>query len=105
MPIKPLRRSSSGWNGHWLPERTGAAWHLKILVESGEAIPGLRPAVYPLEVTADWEALLRFRHFLRHAYTVDLDAEKLSSNLARLERAAEATDPFVTALLTALEQR
>jgi len=41
-----------------------------LLADAGRPIARLRPAVYPAEAQADWEALLRFRHFLRHAYGV-----------------------------------
>ncbi len=85
-----------------LPERAGANWHAQILFESNEPLPGVRPPVYPADAAADWEALLRFRHFLRHAYAVKLDAAKLAANVARLERCVSATDPLVEALADAL---
>jgi hypothetical protein len=53
-------------------------------------------------VLADWDALLRFRHFLRHAYVLGLDAERLASNIDRLERAVAATDPWLGAVLVGL---
>jgi hypothetical protein len=46
--------------------------------------------------------LLAFRHFLRHAYAVELDAERLTENTRRLRRAVEATQPFIDDLLNAL---
>lgn len=85
-----------------LPERVGATWHARILFDSGEPVPGLRPAVYPQDAAGDWDALLRFRHFLRHAYPIGLDAAKLRANVARLETAATRTEPFVNALVAAL---
>jgi hypothetical protein len=85
-----------------LPERTGATWHAHILYESGDPVPGLRPAVYPPEAASDWDALLRFRHFLRHAYLVDLDPAKLAANVERLARAAAATDVAVAAAVAML---
>jgi hypothetical protein len=86
-----------------LPERDGPTWHAQLLFESGEPVAELRPAVYPSSVYQDWDELLRFRHFLRHAYVVELDPEKLTANLQRLERAVAATDPHVAALIRALE--
>lgn len=85
-----------------LPERTGATWHSRILFEAAQPVAGLRPAVYPDEVALDWDELLRFRHFLRHAYTVSLDPQRLTGNLQRLVRAVAATEPFIEALLEAL---
>ena len=85
-----------------LPERTGRAWHTALLNDAAIAVTGLRPAVCPPESLAEWDAVLRFRHFLRHAYVITLDAEKLKSNVARLERAVSATDPWFDALLQAI---
>lgn len=86
-----------------LPERDGSTWHAQILFESGEPLEGLRPAVYPSSAARDWDELLRFRHFFRHAYVVELDPAKLAANMDRLERAVGATDPYVAALIGALE--
>ncbi len=85
-----------------LPERIGPMWHVQLLHESGDPIEGLRPAVYAAGARSDWDGLLRFRHFLRHAYVVTLDPAKLTTNVERLERAVLATDPFVSALVTSL---
>ena len=75
-----------------LPERTSANWHASLLADAALAIPGLRPPVLPPEAHADWEGLLRFRHFPRHAYVVDLNPSDLAVNPARLDRAVGATD-------------
>ncbi|MBI5480601.1 MAG: hypothetical protein HY906_17215 [Deltaproteobacteria bacterium] len=85
-----------------LPERGGAGWHLQLLLAAGQPVPGLRPAAYPMEAASDWDDLRRFRHFLRRAYAVALDPEKLRANVARLERAVAATDPHVAAVVAAL---
>jgi hypothetical protein len=53
--------------GVGLPERTGASWHAALLADAALALPGVRPALFPSEALADWDAVLRFRHFLRHA--------------------------------------
>lgn len=50
----------------------------------------------------EWDAVLRFRHFLRHAYVVTLDAQRLKENIVRLERAVAATDRWVEAVLQAI---
>jgi ribonuclease HepT-like protein len=85
-----------------LPERTGSDWHRDLLAHAATALAGLRPAVIPADAEVDWDELRRFRHFLRHAYTVDLDVEKLSRNVERLARAEAATDVHIRALLDAL---
>lgn len=85
-----------------LPERTSASWHTALLADAAIAIPGLRPPVFPPEVRGDWDALLRFRHFLRHAYVVDLDAAKLALNRDRLDQAVAATEAWLAAVLSGL---
>ena len=82
-----------------LPERTG---HTALLADAAIAIPGLRPPVFPPEVRGDWDALLRFRHFLRHAYVVDLDPTKLALNRDRLDQAVAATEAWLAAVLAGL---
>lgn len=88
-----------------LPERVGSSWHAALLADAAIAVDGLRPAIIPSSALADWDALLRFRHFLRHAYVVDLDAERLTANLQRLERAVVATDSWLNAVLDAFTAR
>ena len=85
-----------------LPERTGTSWHTGLLADAAIAIPGLRPPIFPTEAHGDWDALLRFRHFLRHAYVVDLDPSKLALNRDRLDRAVAATDAWLGLVLAGL---
>lgn len=85
-----------------LPERIGASWHTALLADAAVAIPGLRPPLFPAEAHADWDALLRFRHFLRHAYVVDLDPSQLVVNLDRLDRAVATTDAWLGLVLSGL---
>lgn len=86
-----------------LSERSGPSWHIQLLADAGRPLPRVRPPVYPDDVSGDWEGLLRFRHFLRHAYTVELAADRLRRNRAHLATAVSTTRPFVHALLEALE--
>jgi hypothetical protein len=55
------------------------------------------------EVERDWDELRRFRHFLRHAYPLDLDPERLTRNREYLERAIAETNAPLRAILQALE--
>ena len=88
--------------GAGLPERSGSSWYSALLADAALVIPGVRPALFAPGALADWDALLRFRHFLRHAYVLGLDAEKLASNIDRLERAVSATDAWLEAVLVGL---
>ncbi len=87
-----------------LEERSGGAWHTALLADSGLPLPGVRPAIYPAEMASDWHALLGFRHFLRHAYGVDLDPARLESNRARLQQVVTSTDGWIEALLGSLSR-
>ena len=51
---------------------------------------------------ANWDGLLRFRHFLRHAYVVDLSPSDLALNRARLDRAVAATEAWLGSVLAEL---
>lgn len=85
-----------------LPPRTGERWHLDLLEAAALDVPELRPAVVPRECLNDWIELLKFRHFLRHAYAADLDPRRLADNVARLGRAVGATEPALRRLVAAL---
>lgn len=85
-----------------LPERTGDRWHRALLADATRALPEVRPALVPIEVERDWEYLLGFRHFLRHAYAADLDPVRLVRNVQRLRQAVGATDPLIAAILGAM---
>lgn len=85
-----------------LPPRLGGEWHRALLADAALDVPGLRPAIVPAEALRDWFELLGFRHFLRHAYTVDLDGAKLARNVDCLERAMVASDPAVLAVIASL---
>jgi hypothetical protein len=86
-----------------LPERSGEHWHRSLLRDATEPLPGARPPLIPVEAEGDWEKLLGFRHFLRHAYAVELDPLQLVRNVERLERAVAATEPLMAAVIAALD--
>jgi hypothetical protein len=85
-----------------LGNRASASCHASLLADGAVAIPGLRPPVFPPGAHTDWEGLLRFRHFLRHADVVDLNPGDLLANLGRLERAVAATDAWLASVLSDL---
>ena len=88
--------------GLGLPERSGDNWHNALLQDAKMPIEGVRPAVFPSAVAASWQELLRFRHFLRHAYSVDFDVERLRRNVERLEEVTSGTEPQVQDLVAAI---
>jgi hypothetical protein len=86
-----------------LPERSGQHWHRRLLADATEPLPGVRPAIVPKSAERAWEELLGFRHFLRHAYAVELDPERLIKNVEQLKTAVPFTDPAISTLLHALQ--
>lgn len=87
-----------------LPVRSGAEWHTRLLEDAMMPLNGVRPEVYPPSVAGEWNHLLRFRHFLRHAYGAPLDAARLRDNRQRLQSAVTATAPFLRELVQALTE-
>lgn len=64
----------------------GSDWHKTLLVQATLPLDDLRPALVSRATAADLGALLSFRHFIRHAYAVDLDADRLELHRSRVER-------------------
>lgn len=56
---------------------TGPDWHQALLASMALEIESIRPPVLSPETLADLRMLLSFRHFFRHAYSVQLDPERL----------------------------
>jgi hypothetical protein len=56
---------------------SGGEWHTELLNGSALDIPGVRPPILAPHLTEPLREVLRFRHFFRHAYAVELDAAKL----------------------------
>jgi hypothetical protein len=85
-----------------LPERSGQHWHRRLLADATESLPGVRPAIVPQSAERHWEELLGFRHFLRAAYAVELDPQRLSKNVEHLRAAVGMTEPAIADLLRVL---
>ena len=60
-------------------EPTGHNWHRSLLETMAMEVPGIRPVVVSHEALPALRDLLAFRHFFRHAYTVSLDAARLTA--------------------------
>jgi hypothetical protein len=86
---------------------TGDRWHRELLAQATVEVPGVRPAVVPVALRADLEELLAARHFLRHAYGLELDPPKLAAQAARLRAVAiplqQSLDVFVAFLTQAID--
>ena len=65
---------------------SGERWHQELLTRVGVDVAGVRPAVLRPETRAQLARLLRFRHFFRHAYRIDLLWHEVAGLLADVER-------------------
>ena len=55
-----------------------ARYHADMLRRMQLEIEGIRPALLSAETATDLDELRRFRHLFRHAYTADLDPDKVA---------------------------
>ena len=86
-------------------EPGGADWHQALLDTMGLDIEGIRPAVVSGSTHAHLRALLGFRHFFRHAYSVALEPLRLAElrllaqdARPRLETDLDRLDAFLAEL-------
>jgi hypothetical protein len=86
-----------------LPPREGAEWHRALLADAALDLADVRPALFAPEAEHDWDELRRFRHFLRHAYPLELDPVRLLRNRNHLAQAMVGTRAQLELVLRALE--
>ena len=60
-----------------------ARYHADMLRRMQLEIQGIRPALLSAETASDLDELRRFRHLFRHAYTADLDPDKVADVAAK----------------------
>lgn len=70
-----------------LPE--GPDWHAALLDDASEPLDPIRPRLISPARLSDLGELRRFRHFLRNAYAVELDPDRLD-RLAQMVETLEA---------------
>ncbi len=61
-----------------------ARYHADMIRRMQLEIEGIRPALLSAETASDLDELRRFRHLFRHAYTADLDSDKVASLAAKV---------------------
>lgn len=84
---------------------SGNDWHVELLRRATLDLEELRPPVFDHAHLGDVREVLRFRHFLRHAYGVRLDATKLQvavDAMLRVEAGLRAGLDQILALVHAL---
>jgi hypothetical protein len=70
----------------------GFDWHAAVLARARLPVEDLRPAWIGSDTWAALDELRSFRHFLRHAYAVTLDARRLAERARGIERADALVD-------------
>lgn len=78
----------------------GGDWHQTLLHSMSLEIEGVRPAFFSASTAKVLHRLLAFRHFFRHAYAIELDAERL----AILRDEITAAAPTILGELAALDE-
>ena len=58
-------------------------WQIRLLRRMTEEIPEIRPALFSLETLPLLDELRGFRHWFRHAYSYEIDPEKLGIVLGK----------------------
>jgi len=81
----------------------GESWHQALLVSATAPIAGVRPPVLSAETADRLLNLLRFRHFFRASYGVELDVSKLSKLGAAVPTTDAAFRADIEKFLGALE--
>jgi hypothetical protein len=69
-----LERILVSFEGH---TPRGESGHAGLLRVASLALPGIRPAIFGQDARDALDELRNFRHFFRHAYALDLRADKL----------------------------
>jgi hypothetical protein len=67
-----------------------AGWHVALLRRLSLEIPGIRPWLLPADLLPDLKELRAFRHLVRHAYELELEAPKLRTLVERAVRVGNA---------------
>lgn len=86
----------------------GPEWHSELLDGAALELPGVRPAILLPSTVAELRELLKFRHFFRHAYAVELDRGKLAQlagNVARARGQVDASLGASASLIAELGRR
>ncbi|MEY2978066.1 MAG: hypothetical protein ACO31I_02805 [Prochlorotrichaceae cyanobacterium] len=60
-------------------------WHAALLRRMTLDIPGIRPKLWSEDSYTALNELRRFRHVFRHAYTIDLDSQRIAMVMAEAQ--------------------
>jgi len=87
---------------------TGEGWHRALLRRMSVEVPGVRPAVLRPKTVEALEPYLGFRHFFRHAYTFEIEWEKLKPLVEQarevFERARQDIEVFFATQIQKAEE-
>ena len=80
----------------------GDAWHRELLLRMKTSTAN-RPVLLPEELHDPLNEYLRFRHVFRHAYSFDLDWQKMAPLVLRLEETFQKLEKALDAFLKKTE--
>jgi hypothetical protein len=83
---------------------SGPEWHRDLLEGAAWPIDGVRPAIVPPDLVSPLRELLAFRHFIRHAYAVELDPVKLRPLADALTQVAPPLQVALTGFIRFLRE-
>lgn len=66
-------------------------WHEALLRRLTLEIPGIRPALLPVELRPALDDLRRFRHLIHHAYELELREDRIQELATAVQTVARAT--------------
>jgi len=96
-----LERICQAFENHF--EKSGN-YHEKLLQRLALDLPGLRPAFLPADAMADLVELRRFRHLVRHAYDLNLRADRLGELVDMAKRASAAVPAWCDGFAAAVRR-
>ncbi len=82
----------------------GERWHLLLLQQMADEVPGIRPAVISTEAGDILNEYRRFRHIVRNLYTYKLDPVKVGELVSSSQNLFNQLNAEITAFVTFLEQ-
>ena len=63
---------------------SGETWHRDLLQRMLEDLPGVRPALVSLDNATKLDEFRRFRHLVRHVYTMNLTPDRMAGLISNL---------------------
>jgi hypothetical protein len=83
----------------------GDSWHLLLLKQMTEEVPGIRPPVISTEAGTKLDEYRRFRHIVRNVYTQNFDPAKLGALVSSAQPLFDQFKAEIEAFVAFLERK